>query len=107
MSDYGWIDLGNGRQVFRRLGARVGPARSDLPSPMLCLDSMDPLLCMADGRTYDSKSAMSAAHKAAGMTEIGNDPSRLRPKERPTPDRSAIRQSLEKSFARVARGETA
>lgn len=48
-------------------------AQSDLPRPMIKSDAMPPLRCMADGKIYDSKSQMSAVHKARGYNEVGNE----------------------------------
>lgn len=49
------------------------PNRSDLPSPRIVSDSHDPFVSMADGRTYDSKSAYRATLKDRGLTEVGNE----------------------------------
>lgn len=48
------------------------PNRSDLPSPRIVSDSHDPFVSMADGRTYDSKSAYRATLKDRGLSEVGN-----------------------------------
>ena len=53
------------------------PARSDLKAPMYISDTLggsDGMLCMADGKTYDSKSKYYAAVKAAGCEIVGNEP---------------------------------
>lgn len=47
--------------------------RSDLPTPGLIRDQIDPFKSMADGKLYDSKSAYRETLKARGLTEIGND----------------------------------
>lgn len=39
------------------------PARSDLPCPMISRDYMAPGVCQIDGKTYDSKSALSHAYR--------------------------------------------
>lgn len=49
-----------------------GP-RSGLPAPMLIRDAIDPLMGMHDGKLYDSKSALRASYRAAGVEELGND----------------------------------
>lgn len=49
-----------------------GP-RGDFPTPLLALDTMNPVQSMLDGKRYDSKSALRATYKAAGVTEVGND----------------------------------
>ena len=103
--EYGWIDLGNGRQVFRRLGGTVELARSSLPAPMLSLDAMAPVQSMLDGKLYDSKSQLRSTYKQAGMIEVGNDPARHRPREKPKVDRKAIKDTLDRATARYERGE--
>ena len=40
---------------------------------MVISDQMDAVRCMANGRMYESKSQMQAAHRAAGCIEIGNE----------------------------------
>jgi hypothetical protein len=69
---------------------------------MLMSDTMDPVQSMLDGRMYDSKSRLRATYKDAGVTEIGNDPQRFKTKERPKPDRKAIRDSIERAKARLS-----
>lgn len=84
---------------------RPSPARSSLGAPMIVSDRMEPVQSMLDGRMYDSKSALRATYKAAGVVEVGNDPARLKPRARPKPDRKAIRDTLERAEARFNRGE--
>lgn len=84
------------------LDIRPEPQRSDLPIPFVASDTMDPVQSMLDGRMYTSKAALRATYKAAGVVEVGNDPARLRPKPKPTPDRAAIRQSIKKAMEIVA-----
>jgi hypothetical protein len=40
---------------------------------MVISDTMDAVRCMADGKMYDSKSRMSATHRAHGCVEVGNE----------------------------------
>jgi len=77
--------------------------RSDLPSPMITLDTMDAVQSQLDGKMYDSKAALRATYKAAGVTEVGNDSSVLEPKpfKKPKSDRKAIRESIGKAINRV------
>lgn len=49
-----------------------GPA-SDLAAPMLIRDSMDPIVSMADRKTYDSKRAYERGVRAAGCVIVGNE----------------------------------
>lgn len=71
--------------------------------PMLALDTMDPVQSQLDGRFYDSKAALRKTYKEAGVVEVGNDSSVLNPKprEKPKPDRKAIRESVGKALNRV------
>jgi hypothetical protein len=47
--------------------------RSDLPSPMLIRDHIDPLQHPADGKFYDSKSQIRAVAKAHNLIEVGTE----------------------------------
>lgn len=105
MPEYGWITTGDGRQVYRRIDARPPAARSSLPFPMVITDDMDPVQSQLDGKFYTSKSMLRATYRAAGVTEVGNDPARLRPPKRKQPDRKAIRETVDKAVARFSRGE--
>jgi hypothetical protein len=80
-------------------------ARSDLPCPRIMSDHMEPVQSMLDGKMYDSKSALRATYRQAGCVEVGNDPARLRPRERRNPDHKQIKTSLEKAEAKFNRGE--
>lgn len=81
------------------------PKRSDLPFPMIVSDSMAPVQSMADGLIYDSKSAIRASYRAHGVTEVGNDPARFKPRVKPKIDRKEIKATVERAAARVERGE--
>lgn len=105
MPEYGWTRTDDGRQVYRRVDNSPPAARSSLPFPMVITDDMDPVQSQLDGKFYTSKSHLRLTYKAAGVTEVGNDPARLRPRQRAKPDRKAIRDSLEKAEARFKRGE--
>ena len=80
-------------------------AQSDLPAPNVISDVMSAVQSQATGVMYDSKSKIRAEYKRLGMVEVGNDPARLRPRQRPQADRKAIRASIEKATARFNRGE--
>lgn len=67
-----WINLGNGRSVFRS----VQPApkkRSDLPAPMLVRDQMPELWHPSTGEVIDSKSHFREITRRSGGVEVGND----------------------------------
>lgn len=80
--------------------------RSELPAPGVIIDTMAPVKSMLDGKMYDSKSTLRATYKAAGVTEVGNDPSFTNPKpfKKPRPSRKDIRASIDKAFSRVGLG---
>lgn len=80
-------------------------ARSDLPCPRIMSDAMSPVQSMLDGKYYDSKSALRATYRAAGVTEVGNDPARLRPRVKKKIDRKEVKTTLEIAQARFNRGE--
>jgi hypothetical protein len=48
------------------------PARSDLPSPMIIRDEMEPTE-QVDGRFYTSKAKFRAVGRALGLIEVGNE----------------------------------
>jgi hypothetical protein len=83
------------------------PKRSHLPCPRIAGDSMEPVQSQLDGKLYDSKSALRATYRAAGVIEVGNDPARLRPRVKPRIDRRKVRDTIEKATARFERGERA
>lgn len=78
-------------------------ARSGLPSPMLISDTMDPVRSMADGKMYESKSALRAAYREAGVVEVGND-APADPKPKPPPDRTAVKAAVGRAFSRAGLG---
>jgi hypothetical protein len=81
-------------------------ARSDaIPVPMFISDTMDAVKSMADGKYYDSKSAIRAGYKAGGYVEVGNDTSHLKPRQETRPDPAHINDAVEKAVARFERGE--
>ena len=81
------------------------PKRSSLPCPRLASDVMDPVQSQVDGRMYDSKSAIRAHYKQAGVIEVGNDPARHKPFQKPRVTRQDVKRSVEKAHARFNRGE--
>lgn len=101
--NYKLIDWSKPLPVERK---KRGPvARSDLPAPRIASDVMAPVQSMATGQMYDSKSAIRAEYRRLGMIEIGNDPSRLRPRKRPKVSDAAINETVEKAVAKFNRGE--
>lgn len=93
------------RPFPERRRAEIAPARSDLPRPMIILDTMDEVQSQITGKFYTSKSALRAEYRRHNAIEVGNDPARFRKKDRPKPDTKQIRDLIEKAEARYARGE--
>ena len=64
------------RTVYRMVDGELTEVYSSARSnaaPYVHRDSMDPIVSMADGKTYDSKSLYRAGLRAAGCVEVGND----------------------------------
>jgi len=90
--------------VIHRISHAPQPAlaaRASLACPALISDAMAPVRSMLDGRLYDSKASLRATYRAAGVTEVGNDPAIHRRSARRQPDRRAIRESVGRAFARA------
>lgn len=106
MPEYAWIITENGRQVYKRVSPSHAPsARSDLPFPMVMSDEMDPVQSQLDGKFYTSKALLRATYRQAGCVEVGNDPQRFKPREKPKPDRKRIRATVDKALGRFQAGE--
>lgn len=80
MTEKRWFTLPNGRQVYRSApDASRFQARSDLPIPYFKKDQIEPCVSQADGKTYDSLSALRKTYRADGnpqgkeYVEIGNE----------------------------------
>ena len=56
---------------------------------------------MADGKFYDSKSAMRAHYRRDGFVEVGNDSWLTRPAQTKRPTKAEIEPSVRKAIARV------
>ena len=52
----------------------------------------------ADGRWHTSKAKLRADYRALGMVEVGNDPQRNKPFQKPKPDRKQIKEALHKAM---------
>jgi hypothetical protein len=55
-------------RAFQRRGNQ-----GQLSAPMVILDGHKPVMSMTNGQMYDSKSALRAEYKRAGVVEVGND----------------------------------
>lgn len=110
-AQYAWFDAGNGRQVFRRIPARV-VGRSSLPCPMVITDAIEPTQSMADGQFYTSKTALRRTYRADGnpqgvdYVEVGND---QRPHEQKrgniVRNKAKSTEAIQKAMATADRGE--
>ena len=84
-------------------------ARSGLPCPMVIRDSMDDIQSMADGRIYDSKSALRKSYTADGnpqgrdYQEIGG--TEIEPAGRASVDKKALRDAVDKAMHDVETGQ--
>lgn len=101
--NFGLIDFSKEIVLPEPKAERLAPPRSDLPCPRLASDTMDPVQCQATGVWHDSKSALRAGYKAAGVIEKGND--KRPPWKMPRTPRAVIRDAVRKAAARVERGE--
>lgn len=100
MTEYRWIDLGDGRQVYRRVKARAD-IRSGLAMPMIARQFDRPVQSMADGKYYDTPRDLERTYKANGnpmgqeFVQLGNE--KLNPPEvkaDPRQRREHIRQAI-------------
>lgn len=81
------------------------PARSDLPLPYIISDIMEPTE-QIDGRFYTSKRAFRAVGRAHGLTEVGTE--KFKPKPRATQDRAfgeTRRQSIRTAVEKYKSGQ--
>lgn len=82
-----------------------------LCAPQVIRDEMDPVVSQVDGSIHTSKRSIRKTYMPSGnregkfYTEVGNDAQRHKPKPKYKPDGAAIRTSIEKAKARLARGE--
>lgn len=72
--------LRNGELVDKRFAP---PLHRASDAPMIRTDGMDPIVSMADGQIYDSKSSYYRSVRSAGCEIVGNDPAASRPHHTP------------------------
>lgn len=101
MTDYRWIDLGDGRKRLRRVRETAPDSRSNLACPMIVAGFDKPVQSMADGKYYDTARGLEATYKANGnpsgqeFVQLGNET--LKPAEvkaDPKQRREHIRQAI-------------
>lgn len=100
---YAWIDIGDGRSVYRRIDEQPQGPRSSLPCPMVMTDTMPETQSMLDGKYYTSKAKLRETYRQAGVVEVGNDAQRLM-KVKPSPDKKTIREAIRKAAAEHSMG---
>lgn len=111
MSSYAWFDIGNGRQVYRRI-APANSGRSPLACPMVITDAIAPTMSMADGQVYTSKSALRRTYRADGnpqgteYVELGSEPVSETFRGAPQRDERKMMETIARAEAAVDRGET-
>lgn len=88
-ADEAWFVFDDGRKYLRKRQPSENSARSDFPTPMIMSDSIDPVKSMADGKIYDSKSALYRTYRPDGNPQgiryecVGNeDTSKFTPLKR-------------------------
>ena len=73
-----WFDVGNGRMIWRTIPEPC-ETRSSLPIPYMKFDRIEPVQSQADGKMYDSLSALRKTYRADGnpqgisYQEVGNE----------------------------------
>lgn len=83
-------------RAFWRARRRQG----ELCCPMVIRDGMDAVQSQVDGRLYDSKAAIRAHYRQAGVIEVGNDgPMKSPPK--PVANHERNREAAHRAFAAV------
>lgn len=66
-------------------------ARGSFPAPMMNLDTIPGgVQSMVDGLYYTSKSALRRSYRAAGVVEVGNEPIRPAPPQKPKSNPEAV-----------------
>ncbi len=79
-------------------------ARSDLPTPMIISDTIEPTKSMADGKYYSSKAAIRATYKPSGnpegkrYAEVGNEKQKPKPF---VPDKKGISDAVDYGLAKA------
>ncbi|MEM9523592.1 MAG: hypothetical protein AAF982_06310 [Pseudomonadota bacterium] len=66
---------------------------------MISSDTIAPLMSMTNGRMYDSKSALRAEYRRAGVIEVGNDV----PMRKPAPPRAETERQRHERRASIDR----
>lgn len=106
---YDWFTTDDGRSIYRPVENVKRGSRSDFPCPTIMSDRITPVQSMADGKTYDTMSALRRTYRADGnpqgveYTEVG-DAVRTGPLT-PKVTKEECSVLLDKYEAAVSRGE--
>lgn len=102
-----WYKLDDGRDVYRFPPKPVA-AKSEFPMPMIRFDTIDPIQSQADGKMYDSLSALRKTYKADGnpqgkdYIEVGNEDTTKF--EKPKRDTTKALEAIERAEADIIAG---
>lgn len=85
----------DGQIIAKHLARPRETKRSDLPSPMIVRDAMEPIQGQMDGAMYDSKRAYQKAVRQAGCEIVGNEKMEGRPPQfDPEPAEADVAESM-------------
>ena len=89
--------------LYRRAKPAAEVARSALPFPNIISDSMPPTE-QVDGRFYTSKREFRRVGRSLGLTEVGDQTFKIKPKRRIHSTPAERRGALEKAIAQYKQG---
>src|SRR5690606_2490692 len=104
-----WIEISPGRHRRVRVSEPRSGNRSDLALPMIVRAFREPVRSMADGKFYDTPRELEATYRPSGNPHgkeyecVGDDP--LPTFKRPTVDRKAQRDAIERAICDVDAGK--
>ena len=96
--DEAWFIFDNGRRCLRKIDR---PAEGNR-GPVIMSDYIDPVQSQADGKTYDSKSALYRTYRADGNPQgiayecVGNE--NITDFKRPTRDKAAAISAIKRAL---------
>jgi hypothetical protein len=113
MAEKQWFTLPNGRQVYRTPPdqTRSQGRSTTLAIPYFKRDTIELCQSQADGRWYDSLSALRATYKPSGnpqgeeYIELGNQEIRSEPEPRKKLEKAEVADIVDQAQAAIARGE--
>ena len=78
--------------------------QGELSAPMVLRDEMRPVQSMTNGQMYDSKSAIRAEYRRAGVVEVGNDVPKDKPKISWASEKKKRKASIGRALSRAGFG---